>query len=982
MSFSLSDLLFTGLTYLTFLFGTAYITERGWIPKKVIHHPITYILSLGIYASIWTFYGTFGLAKTSGYSFLASYLGASAAFLLAPILLVPILRITRAYQLSSLADLFAFRFRSAAVGTLTSIMTVLAALPLMSIQIQAVADSLHILNSEFTSNQIALGFCSLIALFSILFGARHASLRHRHAGLVVAMATCSLIKLIALGTIGLFAFYSVMDGPAGLEQWFTDNPQALETLYTPVDSDIWRTILLGFFSSAIVMPHMFHMIFTENTSSSGLYKASWGVPLYLMLLALAVPPILWAGTKLGLANDPEFLILHLGIGLQSEFLTMLAFIGGLSAASGIIIVATVSMASMLQNHLILPLLPAPNTPRLYSWLLWLRRSLIIALMLGSYFFYSGIGNQHNLHLLGTISFIAFMQFLPGILATLFWPTAHRIGFILGVCTGMGIWLVTMLVPLFSGFDNNWLVPLFSGFDNSWLVTQPGDREWHQIAVYSLLANILVFFLSSLLIRATAEEAQAADACLFNNQQQPLTPQLHIHSCDEFIDLLSPRLGKETAHREVIEAMQELGLTGDEISAVDILRLRNHIEKNLSGLLGPVEAASLLDPVTNLRAPDSFKTRDINLLENQLENYQAQLTGLAAELDSLRRHHRMTLQKLPIGACSLDTNGQIIFWNAEMEHFTGVSSHSVLSKRMESLQPPWGELLSEFAKEERAHLLSHQLTLEGENCWISLHKANLTENSEAMVILLEDETENQILANKLSHSERLASIGRFAAGVAHEIGNPVTGIACLAQNLKYETENKPVLETGEQILEQTQRITRIVQSLVRFAHTGQHDTQQALELINLHDLIGEAIHLVSLDIRSKQQQLHNLIPNHLTISGDLQRLLQVFVNLMNNACDASDVNANIWAEAETTENSVVIRITDEGSGISPENQQKIFEPFFTTKDPDKGTGLGLPLVYNIIEEHYGSITLVSPANNKQNKGTQVVITLPRGPQDAP
>ncbi|WP_271273038.1 sensor histidine kinase [Aliamphritea hakodatensis] len=963
MSFNFNDLLLAGITFLTLLFGAAYITERGWIPRHIIRHPLIYVLSLGIYASAWTFYGTFGLAQQSGYSFLASYLGASAAFFLAPLVLIPILRITRKNQLSSLADLFAFRFRSAGAGTMTALMTVVATLPLISIQIQAVADSLHILSSNFSSNRIALGFCSIIALFSILFGARYPSLKHRHAGLVVAMATSSLFKLIALGGIGLYAFFDILGGPSGLNQWFEQQPIVLETFYTPLDSDTWRTMLVSFFAAAIVMPHMFHMIFTENTSSESLYKASWGVPLYLLLMALAIPPILWAGMKLQLANDPEFLILHLGIGIQSEFLTMLAFIGGLAASSGIIIVATVSMASMLQNHLILPLLPAPKTQRFYSWLLWLRRSLIIALMLGSYFFYINIGKQHDLHLLGTIAFIAFLQFLPGVIATLFWASANRIGFICGVIAGMSIWLVTMLAPLFNGFDSS-----------SFLLSYPEIREWHQAAMYSLVANIFVFVLLSVLLDNSPEEFQAASACLVSAPQQLSAPQLTIKDSNQYISLLTPRLGRSAAYREVNAALHELDLANSRLSPVNLLRLHVQIENNLSGLLGPIEAASLLRPASS-QMPDAFKTRDVNLLENQLETYHAKLTGLAAELDNLRRHHRSTLQKLPIGACSLDDQGKIILWNAEMELLTELPHAQVLGKTLDELPAPWADLLHNFALEEGAHLLSQRIKFDNHEHWFSLHKASLAHDTDAAVILVEDETEHQTLVNKLSHSERLASIGRFAAGVAHEVGNPVTGIACLAQNLKLETDSEPVLETGEQILTQTKRITRIVQSLVRFAHTGQGEEQEDHLPLNLHELISEAIHLVSLDTRSKQISFINETPAGMQISGDPQRLLQVFVNLLNNASDASEEQDEICIEAAYEEGSIVIRVTDQGSGISAEHQAKIFEPFFTTKDPDKGTGLGLSLVYNIIIEHYGSINIVSPANNKQNKGTQVVITLP-------
>ncbi|WP_417227421.1 ATP-binding protein [Amphritea sp.] len=963
MNFNLTELIFIAIAYLTALFGTAYITERGWISKRIIYHPITYVLSLGVFTSVWTFYGTFALAKESGYSFLASYLGASGAFFLAPVILIPILRITRTYQLSSLADLFAFRFRSATAGTLTALFSLIAILPLISIQIQAVSDSLHILNQDFSSDQIAIGFCTLIALFAILVGARNPSLRYNRTGLIVAMATGSLIKLFAMVTIALYALFNVMDGPGGLELWLQQNPQELAIFDTPLDSDMWRTMLLGFFSAIIVMPHTFHMMFTENTSSNSLHKASWGIPLYLLIMALAVPPILWAGIKLGIADQPAFLILNLGIQLDSNFLTTLAFIGGLTAASGIIIVATISIASMLQNHLILPFTPPLATDRLYSRLLWLRRILIVVMMLSSYLFYSEVGLNYNLHWLGTLAFITFMQFLPGILATLFWPGANRNGFCLGLTAGMAIWIISMLTGLLGG----------DAFNAEAVILD--DKNWHQIAIYALSANIIVFLLASILTRSSQEEIASASACLHNSLQRPVGPQLNINHSDELVDLLSPRLGSTTAQREIDHALKELNLLSGELNAIDLVRLRTHIESRLSALFGPVEASTLLNQQLQTGPVDEYRTRDIHLLEAQLETYQTRLSGLAAELDNLRRHHRMTLQRLPVGACSLDEKGQIMFWNEEMEHFTGQKNSSVLTRKLISLPAPWGELLDSFSREETNHLLSQHLLIDGENCWLSLHKANLADDSESMVILLENETENQLLVNRLTHNERLASIGRFAAGVAHEIGNPVTGIACLAQNLKYETEDPYILESAEQIVTQTQRITRIVQSLVRFAHSGQSDNQQHLESINLKELTDEALHLVSMDSRGRALKLSNNIDSTVHISGDPQRLMQVFINLINNACDASPDQGAVWLEATPGNNSVVITINDEGSGISPEHINKLFEPFFTTKDPGKGTGLGLSLVYNIIEEHYGSINVVSPANKNQNNGTQVVITLP-------
>ncbi len=224
-SFELSHLLLISILYLLTLFGVAWVTEKGLLPRALLHHPAVYTLSLGVYASAWAFYGTVGLAYQYGYGFLTYYLGICGAFLLAPVLLSPILRITRTYQLSSLADLFAFRFRSTLAGTLTTLFMLIGVLPLLALQIQAVADSVQILTQESGQDSVALGFCVLITLFAILFGARHISTREKHEGLVIAIAFESLVKLIAIGMVGLYALYVVFDGPQGLESWLT-NPAA------------------------------------------------------------------------------------------------------------------------------------------------------------------------------------------------------------------------------------------------------------------------------------------------------------------------------------------------------------------------------------------------------------------------------------------------------------------------------------------------------------------------------------------------------------------------------------------------------------------------------------------------------------------------------------------------------------------------------------------------------------------------------------
>ncbi|MDC0413813.1 ATPase, partial [Gammaproteobacteria bacterium] len=197
MNFEISTIIALGSGYLALLFGIAFVTERGWIPIKIVRHPIVYVLSLGVFASVWAYYTSVGNAQRDGYGYLASFIGISLAFLFSPLLLRPLLALTRTYQLSSLADLMAFRYRTPWAGTLTTLVILIAVTPLIALQIRAVSDTAYLLSPESAQGLLAIGFCVVITLFSILFGTSRKAGRTQYDGLVMAIAFESLVKLIA-----------------------------------------------------------------------------------------------------------------------------------------------------------------------------------------------------------------------------------------------------------------------------------------------------------------------------------------------------------------------------------------------------------------------------------------------------------------------------------------------------------------------------------------------------------------------------------------------------------------------------------------------------------------------------------------------------------------------------------------------------------------------------------------------------------------
>jgi Na+/proline symporter/signal transduction histidine kinase len=971
MQFELWQLFLVGVGYLVLLFYIAYAAEKGWIADGIARHPITYVLSLGVYATSWSFYGSVGFAQQQGYNFLTIYLGVTLAFILAPVLLQPLLRLCREYQLSSLADVFAFRYQSQLAGVLVTLFMLTGTLPYIALQVRAITESLQVLTNESTPTLIALGYCVTITLFAILFGARHISTREKHEGLVVAIAFESLVKLTALLIVGLFAVFGVFGGLGGMESWLQQHPEALRSLYAPVREGPWSTLLLLAFAAAFLLPRQFHMTFTENLEPRTLSIASWGFPLFLLLLNLAIPPILWAGTKLLPTLSADFYVLGITLNSGSSILPILTFIGGVSASSAMIIVTTLALAAMSMNHLVLP---ASFPPRLgpetdiYRWLLWGRRIMIGIIILSGFGFYLLLEKNQGLVQLGLISFIAVAQFLPGIVGLVYWRRATRVGFIFGLLGGGTVWSITLLLPLLesSGLLN-------SGIDAAVMAGSDSSDPWSSPTLWSLSINTLLFVVGSLLTRPSEAEQDAAHACC-RDSLSPLSGVLVADSVAMVEQQLANITGPEMARDEVDRALADLGLIHAELRPSDLRQLRERIERNLSGLVGPLLARMIVDDQLQMAPRERSALADsVRFIENRLEESRTRLKGLAAELDGLRRFHRQVLQDLPMGVCSISSDHTIINWNTAMTTLSNIGNDQAAGMPIETLPPPWSLLFSDFISSSEE--LRRNITIEivGQNRAFNLHKAafDLADDQQGTVILAEDLTDLYRLEAELTHSERLASIGRLAAGVAHEIGNPVTAIACLSQELITMTEGDSFQDKGlHQILEQTRRITDIVQSLVNFSHTGQ-TVAQVHQRVILWDSIEEAISLVSLSHAGKQLEFENSSPIELIVMGNQQRLNQVFVNLLSNACDASKAGDLIKVQAIKDEDFAEITITDQGHGIPEALQGQVFEPFVTTKQPGEGTGLGLAVVYNIVQEHSGSITL----KNRKSNGTKVVLRLP-------
>ncbi|MCC5810358.1 MAG: PAS domain-containing protein [Ectothiorhodospiraceae bacterium] len=967
MTLDLGTLFVAAVLYLLLLFLIAHAVESRWLPARLTRHPAVYVLSLGVYATTWSYYGSVGFAQDHGLNYLTIYLGVTLAFVLAPVLLMPILRLTRTYQLTSVADLFAFRFNSQAAGIIVTLLMLAGVLPYVALQIRAVAESTAVLTGETSAPPvIAFWFVLLVTVFTIMFGARHVSPREKHEGLVTAIAFESLMKLMALALVAIVAVWQAFGGLGGMHDWLRENPEHLEAFYQPAMEGPWTSLLVLAFAAGFLLPRQFQMLFTENIKPRHLYTAAWAFPLFLLALTLLIPPILWAGTVLNTGTSADYYVLGLSLLSGSPSLAILAYLGGISAASAMIVVTTLAISSMTLNHLILPL-AGPNPERdLYGSLRWLRRIVIAAVIAAGFGFYLVLQPMGGLVGWGLISFLAMAQLLPGIVGLLFWQRATATGFITGLLAGSTVWAFTVLLPPVTGSS----VMTLLGFGSP----DPSIGMDQSATFWSLSINAFLFVIVSLLTRPDKQEQEAAAAC---RELTPVLPigDLHARSPDQFVEQLSAVMGSETAFAEVDKALRELGLSWQENRPNHLHGLRSQIQRNLSGIMGPVLARMIVDERLELDTENrTALAQNVRLIEDRLETSQTRLKGLAAELDRLRRYHRQIIENLPLGVCAVAQGGRLVRWNPAMAQITGIPMAEVIGRRLDELAPPWGPLLVDFVDKTDNHLRKQPVESENRIYWYSLHKAKVappgrTRSGEDTVILVEDLTELQLLEQELTHSARLASIGRLAAGVAHEIGNPVTGISCLAQELKEEaTDNRSVLHYAEDILQQAQRINTIVQSLVRYAHGG-NNGRQHLVPVDLHEAAAEALRLTMLSRRAQRLRFENRVPVGHFALGDSQQLIQVFVNLLTNAVDACGEDGMITIRSLHSGDWLEISVQDNGCGITRDAMDYVLDPFYTTKPPGKGTGLGLPLAYNIIKNTGGDLQIASDEG-----GTRVTIRL--------
>jgi Na+/proline symporter/nitrogen-specific signal transduction histidine kinase len=503
------------LAYVIFLFAVAWAAERradrarlGWLQS-----PLIYTLSLSIYCTAWTFYGAVGYAARSGLEFLTIYLGPTLVFVGWWWILRKLVRIGRQQRVTSIADLISSRFgKSNLLGVIVTVIAVVAATPYIALQLQSVTLSFSVFASPTEdglappgTEATALWVAGGLALFTILFGTRNLDAKEQHHGIVTAIAVEAVVKLVALIAVGVFVVWGLADGPADMIARIGESDIADWNL----QPGRWAGLIFASAAAVICLPRMFQVMVVENADERHLAVASWAFPLYLFAMSLFIVPIAVMGLERMPANaNPDMFMLTLPLAEGQGTLAMLAFLGGFSSATSMVIVESIALATMVSNHIVMPVWLRLRGARTVSGdvrrlVILSRRVSIAAVLALGYAYYRMSGGSTALAAIGLIAFVGVAQFLPAMVFGIFWRGATRVGAALGLTVGFIVWAYTLFLP---SFGPDALIPALVFVDGPWGIDWLRPRALFGVSAmdpllhalfWSMILNTAAFLLGSL-----------------------------------------------------------------------------------------------------------------------------------------------------------------------------------------------------------------------------------------------------------------------------------------------------------------------------------------------------------------------------------------------------------------------------------------------------------------------------------------------------
>ena len=1009
------QILAIAIGYIGIMFAVAIAGDRHLDKPLNISPAVVYGLAMAVYCTSWTYYGAVGRAASSGWEYLPIYLAPMLMFLFGHRIIHKILLVSKHQNCSSIADFLASRYgKRSGIAILVSLISLMAVIPYIALQLKAVTASIDVISQPVTSSwqprwlqDTTLLIAFSMTVFAILFGTRQVDVTEHHRGMMMAIAFESIVKLLALMAIGFFVVFKLFNGPNDFWLQFNTNPIMNGPFENRLNANFWTQMLLA--SGAIlVLPRQFHITVVENTDIKHFNLARWIFPGYLSLISLVVIPITAAGLLLfkdqGL--DADTFVLYIPMASQNMLLTTLVFIGGFSAATAMIVVATLTMSTMLSNDVVLPLLlktqrfKSSEGDDLSTALILIRRVAIIMIITLAYFYHRTYGSNEALTTIGLLAFSLVVQLIPAFIGGLYWKGANVSCAYAGLVSGLALWFFTLMLPtLIRGglwepaildagiFGQHWLRPehlLWFGID---------DHLSHGV-FWSLLINTLAFVsVSRLSSTRLIDRLQAAAFVELLDPGKEVTEsgfRRQNTTVSDLRALLERFAGVRRADFLLSEfaGAHQMALVD---SATPKLSLIRYVERVLSSIIGSASARAMVHSVLSGKAlgieevvtffDETTQAIQFNqkLLSTTLENIDQGVSVIDRDLKLVAWNRRyIQMFDYPEGFIRVGRPIEdLVRYNASMgecgpgdiedhvnrrlEHLKRGTPHRFIRLRrdgtvveMKGNPFPGGGFVTTFndisdhvRSREALQRAKEELEARVEERTRTIHNINLELRAE---IVHREEVEQELIQARAIAEEANASKTRFLALASHDILQPLNAArlytASLLESSNIGTNPLDQQTVLQKLGESLQSTEELISTLLEIARLDDGALKPKPEAFPLSDILLPLEHEFDIIAREKGLVIH-WVKTRLHVFSDPVYLRRIIQNLVSNAIKYTP-NGKVLVGCRHRHQSLELQVWDTGPGISEADQSKIFNDFYRieTTNHEKGVGLGLGVVHRL------------------------------------
>ena len=1015
------------LAYIGLLFGVASYGDRVRIARGAASRLLIYPLSLAIYCTSWTFFGSVGLASRSGFDFLAIYIGPLAMVGLGFPLILRIVRLAKGQNITSIADFIAARYgKSQAVAATVALVAIVGMIPYIALQLKAVSASVSTILTEASPagaaqplvGDVALFVALAMATFAVLFGTRHTDATEHQDGLMLAVAAESIVKLMAFLAVGVFVTFVMFHGPVALFARALEEPRAAAALtVVPQLAPFGAMTLLSLFA-IVLLPRQFHVMVVENHSEAEVRRAAWLFPLYLVLINLFVVPIALAGLMTFPTSrfDGDMFVLALPLAAHSKLITLVAFVGGLSAATAMVIVESVALAIMVSNDIVMPLMlkrharrGEPRDPA--AQLLTTRRIAIFVLLFLAYIYYRSAG-EAQLAAIGLLSFAAVAQLAPAFFGGLIWRRGTAFGAIAGISAGILVWFYTLLLPSISdaGIVGTRILaegPWGLGFLKPQALLVAGLPPLVHGVLLSLILNVVCYIGCSLVRRPAPIERVQADLFV-PSTLTPIAPSFRLRrasvTVEELIATVARYLGDErtresfasfAATRRIDLAPQAeadfellqyaeyllasaIGAASSRLVLSLVLRKRTVSTKAALKLLDDANAAIhynreiLQTALDHVRQGIAVFDKDLTLVcwnrqFGEIFDLPHELTRVGVPLDDMLRHIAAHGEHTTRSVDEFVAE-RVARYTSEAEPFLERFADRGVVVEVRGSRMPDGGLVTTFTD-----------ITESVKAAEALERANATLERRVRERTGELTRLNSELARaKAEADEANVSKTRFVAAASHDILQPLNAARLYVTSLierQRANEDTDLVANIDASLEAVEEIFTALLDISRL-DTGAMKPEIAEFRIDelLHRLEVEFAPLA----REKGLEL-TVMPCAQNVCSDRRLLRRLLQNLISNAIKYTP-EGRVLVGCRWRGERLAIEVHDTGIGIPQAKRRAVFKEFRRLDQGARvarGVGLGLSIVERIARVLGCEVTLQSDPG----RGSRFAIEVPRGSASA-